>query len=72
MSAATADSGATFFKAPVLLPEGPYASYTVVPTTPTGSPTSSPEPSDPSGGTGTGQSGDEPTGEPGEEPTATP
>jgi hypothetical protein len=42
MSAAAASAGATFFEAPVLAPEGEYASLTVAPTTPAATPTSTP------------------------------
>ena len=64
MSAAAANAGATYFKAPVLTAEGQYASYTVAPVTPTGSPSTDPEASEPAGGTGAGQSSAEPTDTP--------
>jgi len=64
MSAAAASAGARYFEAPVLQPEGPYASLTAPPTTPPATPTAAPSAS--------ASPTESVTEEPTEEPTATP
>jgi hypothetical protein len=74
MSAASADAGATYFKAPVLAAQGQYESLTPPPTTEPPTPTGTPSASGSESATG------EPTGDatsteeatPTEEPTGTP
>jgi hypothetical protein len=66
MSAASASAGATFFEAPVLPPNGEYATLTVAPTTPAATPTGSPSV------TPTGEPTGSATGPATGEPTATP
>jgi hypothetical protein len=74
MSAGSAGAGVTYFKAPVLTPDGQYASLTAPPTTAPPTPTGTPseESSDAGGDTGVGQSSAEPTDEESPTGTATP